>query len=153
MGRAVTEPADDLIDFDAWLAERERATLPIKVGGVVYQVPATPPAIAVLESVRRQRSGRTTVPREEVVQLAEGILGTDTCHAIMRAASLSLPELMQLVQMVTEKQTAAVTPPPNRAARRTRPPRNRSTSSPRGRSSRRTSSGNTASTSGRTSKA
>lgn len=137
----------ELIDFDAFRAEQQHETIPLKVGGVVYQVPASPPAAAVFDSLRRRRDGRTTVDPDGVFALAQGILG-EAAEAIIRTAGLSLPDLMALTQMVAEQQSNLATPRPNRRARRARPARTPSTSSSPGHSSKRTSSANMVSISG-----
>lgn len=135
---------NELLDFDAFRAEQLAETIPVKVGGVVYLVPASPPASAVLDSVRMQRDGAKKLTNDAVFELAKGILG-ESWEAIVHTDGLSLPDLVTLIEQVAERQVVAVTVP-NRETRRAQKRQNRSTSSSAGRSSKRTSSGNTDST-------
>jgi hypothetical protein len=140
------EELANLIDFDAFRAEQEEATIPVKVGGVIYRVPASPPASAVLDAIRLQKADSTTIEPEDVFKLAAGILGVAS-EAIIRDGGLSIADLMTLLNQVANRQSAAAMPPPNRETRRAQKRPNPSISSPPGRGSRRTSSVNTASTS------
>lgn len=149
----MADPADEpgLIDFDAFRAEEGGATIPYRWAGVVYHAPAALSANAVLDAIRLKRAGLETVSNDVFLDLAEKVLG-DSLAPLLAANRLSIPDLQLIIERVIDAQTAALTPPPNRAARRRPTPRPRSISSSPGRSSRPTSSGSTGSTSGRNSR-
>jgi len=138
---------NELLDFDAFWGEQAEATLAARFEGVVYHVPLTPPVSAVLTVLRLQKAGRNPSP-QEAFEVAGQILGPANFERMSAAnPALSVPKLMAFLEFVSNRQGEAVTPVPNRAARRAATRQSRSTSSSAGRSSRPTSSASTGSTS------
>lgn len=146
-----------IFDFDLWRAERDNATMDVKVGGVIHKVTLNPPAYGVLLSLRIQKAveeaekegkpASQELSAEEVIETAQAVL-FPSADAIISTPGLSLQSLWELCQVVALRQTAASSPklspqePPT-----TEPQETPSTSSSTGDSSKQTSNESTGSTS------
>lgn len=97
----------EVIDFDAWRAERKVETAKdpespkIKVGGKTYVLPPTIPATVALDVVRfkRAKGDDATVPANMLINIGESLFGEDEFREILSDNKLDLDQLGQLIMM------------------------------------------------------
>ena len=116
----------DLIDFDAFRAEHSAEPIRLKLGGKIYELPPTFPAMAALDIVRMQATigAGAKVPEMALEAIGVSLFGEKNFREILNDNRLTMTELSELIQHVMSRYSGV--PLPNRAARRKKGSRSRS---------------------------
>lgn len=89
---------EDMLDFDRFLAEKERKMLPVRVMGKVYSVRPEIPAIVPILMARSEEMGDGDATRL-VLKAADALFGKEAMDEIA-GKGLSVEELAELVRQV-----------------------------------------------------
>ena len=113
----------ELIDFDAFRAEHQLEPVRIKVGGEVYDLPPSLPAMVALDIVRLQadHAAGERVPNTALEAIGKSLFGPDTFRTLVDDNRLTMPELSELIKRVMAAYSGTPmdgVPDPNREARR-----------------------------------
>ncbi|MBQ8093376.1 MAG: hypothetical protein IJ242_07365 [Clostridia bacterium] len=101
---------DNTLDFDLFLQEKERRTLPVRILGEIYEIPAVIPAIVPLKMARAERmrdhEARNAEYSRLIFEAADALFGPDQLESF--AAHLSAQDLALLIQKCFERMNGAV---------------------------------------------
>ena len=89
---------EDMLDFDRFLAEKERKMLPVRVMGKVYAVRPEIPAIVPILMARSEEMGEGDATRL-VLKAADALFGKEAMDEIA-GKGLTVEELAELVRQV-----------------------------------------------------
>ena len=89
---------EDMLDFDRFLAEKEKRTLPVRVMGKVYAVRPEIPAIVPILMARSEEMGEGDATRL-VLKTADALFGKEAMDEIA-GKGLTVEELAELVRQV-----------------------------------------------------
>ena len=89
---------EDMLDFDRFLAEKEKRTLPVRVMGKVYAVRPEFPAIVPILMARSEEMGEGDATRL-VLKAADALFGKEAMDEIA-GKGLTVEELAELVRQV-----------------------------------------------------
>ncbi len=88
----------DMLDFDRFLAEKEKEMLPVRVMGKVYEVRPEIPAMVPILMARSEEMGEGDATRL-VLRAADALFGKEAMDE-MAEKGLSVDELAELVRQV-----------------------------------------------------
>lgn len=100
--------AIQVVDFDAYRAERDRAPIPFRIDGVTYDLPPTLPAAIAVDIIRLKQSmgDDEKVDIIKIVEFCEAVFGTDLWKTILDRHRVALDEIPHLLEMVLEAYTS-----------------------------------------------
>ena len=108
----------DLIDFDAFRAENLEEPVHLKIGGKVYDLPPSIPAMVALDIIRLQMTigAKADVPPQVLNDMGTSLFGPEHFREIVDVNRLTVKELGELITHVLQVYSGVALP--NQEARR-----------------------------------
>ena len=95
---------ENILDFDLFLREKEKKTIPVRIMGEIYEIEAAIPALVPLKMARAERlrgQDRNTEYTRLVFEAADALFGEAQLDRF--AGRLTAEDLVQLMQLCFER--------------------------------------------------